>query len=44
LRQALIFGPDDVLAVHSFEPPNGEMTSSDLLKMLDEGVVDGSAA
>ena len=32
-----------VLAVDSFEPANGEMTSSDLLKMLDKGVVDGSA-
>jgi hypothetical protein len=44
LRQALIFGPDSVLAVDSFEPANGEMTSSHLLKMLDEGVIDGSAA
>jgi hypothetical protein len=44
LRQALIFGPDDVLAVDSFEPANSEMTSSHLLKMLDKGVVDGSAA
>ena len=42
--QELIFGPDNVLAVGSFEPANGEMTSSHLLKMLDKGVVDGSAA
>jgi hypothetical protein len=44
LRQALIFGPDNVLAVDSFEPANGEVTSSHVLKVLNEGVVDGSAA
>jgi hypothetical protein len=44
LRQALIFGPDNGLAVDSFEPTNGEMTSRHLLKMLDKGVIDGSAA
>jgi len=44
LRQALIFGPDNVLAVDSFESSNGEMTSSHLLKMLDKGVVDGGTA
>jgi hypothetical protein len=44
LRQALIFGPDNGVAVDSFEPTNGEMTSRHLLKMLDEGVIDGSAA
>src|ERR1700681_3954583 len=43
LRKALIFGLHNVLAVDSFEPANCEMTSSHLLKMLDEGVVDGSA-
>jgi hypothetical protein len=41
LRQVLIFGPDNVLAVDSFEPANGEMTSSHLLKMLDKCVIDG---
>jgi hypothetical protein len=44
LRKALIFGPDNVLAVDPFERSNGEMTSSHLLKMLDKGVVDDSAA
>jgi hypothetical protein len=43
LRQA-IFGPDNLLVVGSFDPANGEMTSNHLLKMLDKGVVDGSAA
>ena len=40
----LIFRPDNVFAVDPFEPANGEMTSSHLLKMLDKRVVYGSAA
>ena len=44
LGKALIFRPDNVLAVDSFEPANGEMTTSHLLKVLNEGVVDGGAA
>jgi hypothetical protein len=44
LRKALIFRLDNGLAVDSFEPANGEMTSSHFLKMLDEGVIDGRTA
>ena len=39
LGYAIIFRPDDVFAIGSFEPPHGEMTSRHFLKMLDEGVV-----
>ena len=35
LRKAIIFRPDNVFAVDPFEPANGEMTSSHLLKVLD---------
>jgi hypothetical protein len=44
LSEALIFGPYKAFAVDSFEPANGEMTPSHLLKMLDKRVVHGSAA
>jgi hypothetical protein len=44
LGKALIFRPDKVFAVNPFEPADGEMTSSHLLKMLDKRVVHGSAA
>src|SRR6266511_1402709 len=44
LSEALIFSPNEVLAVDSFEPADGEMTSRHLLKMLDKRVVHGSAA
>jgi hypothetical protein len=44
LSEALIFGPYKAFAVDSFEPANGEMTPSHLLKMLDKGVVHGSTA
>jgi hypothetical protein len=43
LSKALIFRPYNVFAVDSFEPANGEMTPSHLLKMLDKRVVHGSA-
>src|SRR6266508_310813 len=43
LSEALIFSPNEVLAVDSFEPADGEMTSRHLLKMLDKRVVHGSA-
>jgi len=44
LSEALIFRPYKAFAVDSFEPANGEMTPSHVLKMLDERVVHGSAA
>jgi hypothetical protein len=44
LSKTLIFCPDNAFAVDSFEPTNGEMTSSHLLKMLDKRVIHGSAA
>jgi hypothetical protein len=44
LSNALIFCPDRVFAVDSFEPANCKMTSSHLLKMFDKRVVHGSAA
>src|SRR5450756_2659607 len=44
LSKALIFRPNKVLAIESFEPTNGEMTASHVLKMFDKRVVHGSAA
>jgi hypothetical protein len=44
LSKALIFRPYNVFAVDSFEPANGEMTPSHLLKMRDKRVVHRSAA
>ena len=44
LSEALIFGPYKAFAVDSFEPANGEMTQSQVLKMLDKRVVHDSAA
>jgi hypothetical protein len=44
LSKALIFRPYNIFAVDSFEPANGEMTPSHLLKMLDKCIVHGSAA
>ena len=44
LSKVLIFHPDKAFAVDSFEPTNGEMTASHVLKMLDKRVVHGSAA
>jgi hypothetical protein len=41
---AFIFHPDNVFAVDTFEPSNGEMPLSHVLKMLDKRVVHGSAA
>jgi hypothetical protein len=41
---AFIFHPDNVFAVDTFEPSNGEMPLSHILKMLDKRVVHGSAA
>jgi hypothetical protein len=43
-EQGVKFRPDNAFAVDPFEPANGEMTSSHLLKMLDKRVVHGSAA
>src|SRR4029077_14579793 len=42
--KALIFRPYDIFSIDSFEPPHGEMTLSDLLKMFDKHVVHRSAA
>ena len=42
--KALIFRPYDIFSINSFEPPHGEMTLSDLLKMFDKHVVHRSAA
>ena len=39
LSNSLVFCPDSVPAVCSFEPPDGEMTFAHFLKMLDECVV-----
>ena len=39
LSNSLVFCPDSVPAVCSFEPPHGEMTFAHFLKMLDECVV-----
>ena len=44
LRKALIFRPHNTFAVNSFVPTVGEMTSIDLLKMLDKRIFHGSAA
>ena len=44
LNNAFIFLPDNAFAVDSFEPTNGEMTLSHLLKMLDERVIHEGAA
>jgi hypothetical protein len=44
LSNALVFRPDKVFTVDSFEAANDEMTSSHLLKMLNKRVVHGSAA
>jgi len=37
--KALIFRPYDIFSIDSFEPPHGEMTLSNLLKMFDKHVV-----
>jgi hypothetical protein len=37
--EALIFRPYDIFSIDSFEPPHGEMTLSNLLKMFDKHVV-----
>jgi hypothetical protein len=44
LSKTFIFHADNVFAVDTFEPTNGEMPSSHILKMLDKRVVHGSAA
>ena len=36
--------PYDIFSIDSFEPPHGEMTLSNLLKMFDKHVVHRSAA
>ena len=42
--KALIFRQYDIFSIDLFEPPHGEMTLSNLLKMLDKHVVHRSAA
>ena len=44
LRKALVLLPDGLFAIRALQAPNGKVTLTHLLEMLDERLIDGSAA